>query len=199
MLVIYGLGNNESKYLDTKHNVGRVLLEKLASEFEAGGFTKNQNYAQTKIKIGGQDVYFIYSLGYMNESGVPLVNFFKYYKLDPNQTKIIVLQDDSDQEVGKFKLMPGGGSGGHKGISSIYEHSLDVRLSTKDIWRLKIGIRPLENRLRSEHFVLHKMSSQEIEVIDSIKNSILANQKLLIESKFEALQNILNTNTNLDI
>jgi PTH1 family peptidyl-tRNA hydrolase len=194
MLIFYGLGNNEDKYLKTKHNAGRLVVENLA-KLENLNFQKGDKCFFTKTKWGTQDVIFLYSSGYMNLSGEPLASFLKYFKYDLSQDSdfLVVLQDDSDQIQGNNKFLPGGGTAGHKGIDSIYKQILNFKLDLARLWRLKIGIRPLSNTQKSETFVLSALNPDELGNISDLAYKINQN-KILFESKnFEKLQQIINT------
>jgi aminoacyl-tRNA hydrolase len=197
MLVFYGLGNNESKYFKTKHNAGRVLLENLA-EIDGLTFQKAQKYSYCKTRWGSQDVYFVFSSGYMNLSGEALSAFLKYFKLelsDPSDF-LVVLQDDSDQIEGNNKFMLGGGSAGHRGIDSIYKFMLGFKLDISRLWRLKIGIRPALNTLKSETFVLNSLSDLDNQNLQALTKLIGSNKKHFETLSFEKIQMSINTKPN---
>jgi peptidyl-tRNA hydrolase, PTH1 family len=199
MLVIYGLGNNESKYLYTKHNAGRVVLEKIATTLGLS-FQKKDKFAFAATKINGQEVYLIYSLGYMNLSGEPLSAFCKYFKLDfkAQDSNLVILQDDSDQIESRLKLLPGGGSAGHHGINSIYQYLLNLKIPQEQIWRLKIGIRPPENKLRSETFVLKPLTLNELSYLHIVAHKITKHLPYWLENDFAKAQTDLNQSLTLD-
>ena len=194
MLIFYGLGNNEEKYLKTKHNAGRLVIENLAN-LEGLNFQKGDKYFFSKTKWGKQDVVFLYSSGYMNLSGEPLASFLKYFKYDLSQNSdfLVVVQDDSDQIQGSNKLLPGGGTAGHKGIDSIYKQILNFKLDLNRLWRLKIGIRPLSNTQKSETFVLSALNPEEIQNISHLAFKIEQNKALFESENFEKIQQIINT------
>ena len=199
MLVIYGLGNNDTKYFDTKHNIGRVCLEYLAGLLGVN-FQKKENFAYAKAEVSGQSVYLVYSLGYMNNSGEPLSAFCNYFKLnltEPN-SNLIVIQDDSDQLEARIKLLQAGGSAGHHGINSIYRNILGMRLEQSKIWRLKLGIRPPLNTQRSETFVLQKMGQSEIGFAKNIGQKVFEYLPDLAVGSFDKAQTSLNQNLTLD-
>jgi PTH1 family peptidyl-tRNA hydrolase len=183
-MIFYGLGNNEAKYLSTKHNVGRLLVEQLATTLNSSNFilqaqiwaSKNSNYT------------FCYSNGYMNLSGEPLINFCKYYKYDQKSTILIIIQDDSDQIIGKQKIVIGGGNAGHNGIISIENHFKNW----DKIYKIKIGIRPAQNKSKSETFVLSKISQEELERLDILVDFVVKNHALL-ETNFGKFQSYFNS------
>ncbi len=197
-IIIYGLGNNESKYLKTKHNAGRLAIEKIATDWNVN-FVETQGCFVAKKKVENkeqdkdQEVWLVYSKGYMNASGEPISKLLKYFKIN-TQTQdfqLIIAQDDSDQILGKTKLSIGGGTAGHNGIISSYLHLTSCGLNQTDIWRLKIGIRPEGNRLKSETFVLSLVTNNEVNFYNSVA------QKLLLALRqfpnISKIQNIINT------
>jgi PTH1 family peptidyl-tRNA hydrolase len=193
MLIFYGLGNNEAKYLHTKHNAGRLVLEDFAKKLGVE-FKSNKNFSWLKTSFNStQEVYLAYSAGYMNHSGQALNDFLQYFKL-PTKSKdfhLIILQDDSDQVEGNLKFLPGGGTAGHNGIEDIYGHLKTWGLDKDKIWRLKIGIRPSENRLKSETFVLKNIGQNEKEFYHKIATSVFEEKEFLGEYNFAKFQSRL--------
>jgi PTH1 family peptidyl-tRNA hydrolase len=192
MLLIYGLGNNHSRYLYTKHNVGRLLIEMLVKKVNLT-WEMQAKFAYAKTLIVNQTVYFLYSLGYMNESGEVISEFINYFKLKPDDLKIFLLQDDSDQLETRLKLVNNGGSGGHKGVESVYKHLCFLGISKKSVWKLKIGIRPISNRLRSETFVLTKLSNLELDFVNLVADNLVQFLADLAQGNFTKAQNYFNS------
>ena len=192
MLLIYGLGNNHSRYLYTKHNVGRLLIETLVKKVNLT-WEMQAKFAYAKTLIVNQAVYFLYSLGYMNESGQVISEFINYFKLKPDDLKIFLLQDDSDQLETRLKLVNNGGSGGHKGVESVYKHLCFLGISKKSVWKLKIGIRPISNRLRSETFVLAKLSNLELDFVNLVADNLVQFLADLAQANFTKAQNYFNS------
>ena len=195
MLIFYGLGNNEAKYLGTKHNVGRVVVEQLAQKLNAAFLDSGQGCMVAKTKVGETDIWLVYSKGYMNTSGEPISKLIKYFKLNSKDYQLTIVQDDSDQIIGSNKIMPGGGSAGHNGIISSYLQ-LASMLEQKDIWRLKIGIRPEGNRLKSETFVLSNFTEQESQNAKDLAQIIIDNLNHFITPNIGKLQNVIHGKAN---
>jgi peptidyl-tRNA hydrolase, PTH1 family len=188
MILMYGLGNNEEKYLKTKHNIGRLLVEKIALD-KKWVWKKDK----TCSYIRQNECVLLYSEGYMNHSGIPVRAFMSYYKLDSQNCLLLVIQDDSDQIEGSVKLVRGGGSAGHNGINSIYAN-IPSGFSKEQIWRLKIGIRPPLNKSKSETFVLSSCSKTDYDLVNKTSDVILNNFSLLGSSVgMERLQNSVNS------
>jgi len=157
--LIIGLGNPGKEYEKTYHNVGFLAIDFLA---------KNPPAAKL-LKSGG----------YMNQSGSFVAKASKKYGVKPDE--ILIVHDDSDIELGKYKVSFGRGSAGHRGIDSIIKS-----LGTKNFWRLRIGIgRQIANReaqivkRKAKEFVLKKITKKDLEILEQVfkttYNSLFAN------------------------
>lgn len=157
MKLIVGLGNPGQKYEGTRHNVGFRILDALAeapfkneSKFEAD---------ISDLRIGTEKILLVKPTTYMNESGIAVHALKSFYKLTDGD--ILIIQDEMDYVPGSFAFAFGSGPAGHNGIISIQE-----RLGTRDVARLRIGIgRPTVGT--KEDFVLTKFSTEEEEKIGS--------------------------------
>ena len=133
MKLIVGLGNPGFKYRHTRHNIGFMVLDKLASDFRI----KIKKHAFDSIlgagKIKGQDVVLAKPLTYMNLSGRAVAAIIEDKGISAED--LLVIMDDIDLPLGKIRVRPKGSSGGHKGVSSIIKE-----LGTRDFPRLRIGI-----------------------------------------------------------
>ncbi|MEM1312423.1 MAG: aminoacyl-tRNA hydrolase [Patescibacteria group bacterium] len=198
MLVIYGLGNNDKKYYNTKHNAGRFVLENLVADLGLS-FQKKLSFSYAKTAIQNQEVYFLYSNGFMNNSGIPLTSMCKYFKLDfaSDVSNLVILQDDSDQQELKTKLVQAGGSAGHHGINSVYKQVLSLRIPMDRIWKLKIGIRPLENHSKSETFVLKNLNQKELTFLQNLATQLNSFLPQWVEGSFDSSQSVLNQSLTL--
>lgn len=192
MVIIYGLGNNEEKYYETKHNVGRKVLEKWVSLLDLT-FSESKSVNAATFENHIQKVVFLSSRGYMNESGKNLMQYISYYKLQNKITSLVIIQDDSDQIEGNWKFTQAGGSAGHHGINSVYAHLLSMGLELEQVWRLKIGIRPAQNKLRSETFVLNKLSQSDDLAISTVAHMCYELMHEFVDTKFDVIQNVLHS------
>jgi len=192
MLFIYGLGNNDARYLYTKHNIGRLLVEILVKKLNLS-WEKQARLAYAKHVVFGQLVYFLHSLGYMNESGETISEFINYFKLKQDNLKIFLLQDDSDQLETRLKLVNNGGSGGHKGVENVYRYLSFLEIPRTSVWKMKVGIRPLNNKLRSETFVLTQLSDLEIDFLNLVADKLAQFLTDLVQGNFSKAQNYFNS------
>lgn len=162
MKLIVGLGNPGKKYENTRHNIGFFVIDNYVGDITWKS-TKNAKYYKTKIN--NQDVIFLKPLTYMNLSGQAVNYFINYYKISLNN--ILIIHDDLDIAIGKFKLKKNSGSGGHNGIKSI------ISVINSDAFlRFKIGISK-PTILSAEDYVLQKFSPEEINIINSLKSKII--------------------------
>jgi len=164
--LIIGLGNSGIKYKNTRHNIGRKIVEKFAKIHNADFILRSK--FQSMLSQGffnNQKIIFALPETFMNLSGSAVQNIASFYKIEPRN--ILIVQDDSDLILGKIKLQFSRSSAGHHGIDSITQF-----LGTKNFWRLRIGIRPIKNRAKAETFVLQKFSSEEIGVLKKVKEEI---------------------------
>ena len=132
--VIMGLGNPGKEYEKTRHNAGRLVVERLAKE-EGLDFVlrKAANALVAEGSLDGEKIVLVLPEVYMNHSGKAASPFVKSVKA---AQRLLVVRDDLDMPLGTMKMtMYGRGSGGHKGVESIMR-----ALKTKEFAQLKVGI-----------------------------------------------------------
>jgi len=154
MYVIVGLGNPGNRYRYTRHNIGFMVLEKLARDFEINLKQKSFDALWGKGKINGADVLLAMPQTYMNLSGTAVRQLVAFFKADINN--LIVFHDDLDLPFGTIRLKTGGGNAGHKGLASITEN-----LGSSDFMRVRIGIGRPSDKSRIEGYVLEPFKSDE--------------------------------------
>ena len=188
MKIIIGLGNPGEKYAANRHNVGFIILDEIQKKFEFPSFEFNKkfnalisekNIPQKKEKAGFLNKFFssgeekiilVKPQTYMNNSGESVRAIFDFYKLSPRD--LIILNDDLDILVGKYKLSPDSSARGHNGVQSIIDH-----FGTQNIMRVKIGVEKAEGRASrqtsGEKFVLDNFTSDEFNEIISLTDRII--------------------------
>ncbi len=128
--LIVGLGNPGREYRDTRHNVGFMIVDRLAAR-ERVAFRSEKSWQAEVARAG--DLVLCKPLTYMNLSGQAARVLSQFHKIDPAQMLIIL--DDMALPLGKLRLRASGSAGGHNGLRSLIDH-----LGTRDIPRLRIGI-----------------------------------------------------------
>jgi peptidyl-tRNA hydrolase, PTH1 family len=132
-LLVVGLGNPGREYVGTRHNVGWMTVDRLASELGAPEPRKKFHGAYTKTSIEGRDCILLEPETYMNESGRSVEAAVHFFRTDPSD--MIVIHDELDLGFGDVRLKLGGGHAGHNGLRSIISH-----LGTGDFVRVRVGI-----------------------------------------------------------
>jgi PTH1 family peptidyl-tRNA hydrolase len=153
---IIGLGNYGSKYSKTRHNLGFMVIEVIAGNFDID-FHEKKDYLIGKGSIGGHDVLLIEPLTFMNLSGNAVKNILR--KFNVTSENLIIIHDDLDMDAGKLKIRKNGSSGGHRGVESIIQS-----IGTKEFIRVKIGI-GREHGISPETYVLKKFRKDELPII----------------------------------
>lgn len=160
MKLVVGLGNPGKEYKETRHNIGFMVLDNYLGKVSWKNKLESMFYMK---EISGEEVIFIKPETYMNLSGIAVKKVMKYYNIDIED--ILVIQDDLDMELGKYKLKKNSSSGGHNGIKSIISE-----IESDEFARLKIGIGK-DERIPVDKYVLSKLSSKEKEIIkDNYEN-----------------------------
>jgi len=155
---IVGLGNYGTKYEKTRHNVGFIAVDRLASIYDIRINRKDNFFLFGIGVVEGKDVLIAKPHTYMNKSGVAVSSILTDNPILPSD--LIVTHDDIDLQVGRVKKKFGGGDAGHKGIGSIIES-----IATKNFYRIRIGVgRPPEGMEVSD-YVLSPFHRDELEII----------------------------------
>ena len=160
--LIVGLGNPGKGYADTRHNVGFMVLDRLAKRSGAAwGVNKKFAAHLAKGRQNGNTVLLCKPQGYMNLSGQSVVPLAKFYQIPFGQIMVVV--DDLDLPLGAIRMRPGGGTGGHRGLDSI-----QGLLGKDDFARLRLGIGRPEPDRDVSGFVLGKFAEAETGLLERV-------------------------------
>lgn len=167
--LIVGLGNPGTDYARTRHNVGFVVVDRLAERFGTNwGFEKKFNAKLARTEVEGRRVLLCKPQTYMNASGEAVRAVSAFY--DVPAERLLVVVDDADLPLGYLRLRPGGSSGGHHGLESIEQH-----LGTREYPRLRVGIGRQEGAREITGHVLGRFGSTEAELAGKV-SSVAADQ-----------------------
>jgi PTH1 family peptidyl-tRNA hydrolase len=128
--LVAGLGNPGPEYQQTRHNIGFMVVDRLASDL--GMSWEKSSKAESAVAKSG-DLILMKPLAFMNRSGFAVLGISQFYKIDP--AEMLIVFDDFALPLGRLRLRPDGGTGGHNGLESII-----VQLGSDKIPRLRIGI-----------------------------------------------------------
>lgn len=185
LFLLVGLGNPGREYRENRHNVGFMLLDRLAVKLDAR-FTRLQSKALVAEAIYSErKVILAKPQTFMNLSGQSVQGLVHFYKLP--LTNLLVAHDDLDLPQGTIRIRPGGGSGGQKGMESIIQ-----RLGTDEFARLRLGIGRPAGRMEAADYVLQDFSEAEMQVMSPTLNRAVDAVLEFVVNGLEAAMNKYN-------
>lgn len=186
--LIIGLGNKGREYSNTRHNVGFMLVDRLAQDLhttftrvEYQAITAHARDNETKIILAKPQTY-------MNLSGKAVGALINFYKI-PRQN-LLVAYDDVDLPLAALRIRPKGGSAGQKGMKSIIE-----RLASEEFARMRIGIGRPPGRMDAAAYVLQPFTPAERAAIDQTLANGAQAALTFIREGLEAAMNRYNSST----
>lgn len=188
MKLIVGLGNPGLQYDKTRHNVGFMVVDALASRHAGGQIPRSRFNAVTiDAHIGAEKVLLMKPTTFMNLSGKAVGEAVRFFKLDPSED-LIVIVDDIALPVGHTRVRKNGGSGGHNGLSDI-----DRMLGGDAYMRVRLGVGAVPKLMNQSDWVLSRFMSEEREDIErGIERAADATECILDEGVVKAM-NTFNT------
>tara|TARA_B100000579_G_scaffold319642_1_gene269247 strand:- start:427 stop:987 length:561 start_codon:yes stop_codon:yes gene_type:complete len=186
MFLISGLGNPGKDYINTRHNIGFNLIDKLTSFYNFLPFKKDNKKELLRGEINHQPCLLIKPLNFMNFSGQPIQEIVNFYKID--KKKIYIIHDDLDLELGKVKLKFGGGNGGHNGLSNI-----DAMIGN-EYHRVRIGINHPGSKDLVSNYVLNKFTNDEMSLIEKKLDKVTENFNILLDDQVLFLTKLAENN-----
>lgn len=161
MRLIVGLGNPGDEYKSTRHNVGFMVLDSYLGEVK---WSKKFNGLYYEKSINGEKYVFLKPQTYMNLSGACVSSFVNYFKLDYKD--ILIIHDDLDLPVGRFRIKINSSAGGHNGVKDIIKS-----IHTDAFARIKVGISKNTDS-DTKDYVLGNFSKTELKSIEENYNYI---------------------------
>jgi PTH1 family peptidyl-tRNA hydrolase len=158
-----------------------MVADQLAAEF-GSTWAKSTKWDVVLAKCG--DTFLAKPTSYMNRSGHPLVAIAHFYKVDPRE--ILVVLDDMALPLGRLRLRPSGGSGGHNGLESVI-----MQFGTEEIPRLRIGIGEAPPA-GSVDYVLSRFFEEEKTIVRSTIDRAVQAVKCAIDNDLISAMNIFN-------
>jgi len=161
--LIVGLGNPGREYRETRHNVGFMLVDRLAVKLNAR-FTRLQSKALVASGLyEGNKIILAKPQTFMNLSGASVQGLMHFYKLPIE--RLLIVHDHLDLPLGTIRLRPDGGGGGQRGMESILQ-----RLGTDVFARLRLGIGRPPGQMDPAAYVLQDFSSADQDVLSEALN-----------------------------
>ena len=184
--LVVGLGNPGVKYESTRHNMGFLVVDKLAQN-EKLKFNKLRFKAWTATwEVGGEKVLLMKPQTYMNLSGEAVGQAARVYKIPADH--VLVISDDISLPAGKLRIRAGGSAGGHNGLKNIIQH-----LGTDRFPRIKVGVgSPQQAEHDIADWVTGKPMGEDQKVIIEALDKAVAAIPVLIEQGVDRAMNRFN-------
>ncbi len=183
--LIVGLGNPGRAYAHTRHNVGFMVVSRLAERLGVS-FSRLQHKALiAQARYAGQRLILAKPQTFMNRSGQAVAPLMRFYKIPPD--RLLVAYDDLDLPPLTLRLRPKGGHGGHKGMRDIIE-----RLGTQDFPRLRVGIGRPPGRMMAADYVLQDFAPAEREMLSPVLDRATEGILLWISQGLSTAMNFIN-------
>lgn len=165
MKLVVGLGNPGWQYINTRHNVWFLMIDKLQNDewkflWELFAYDNKFAWEVVQTMYGGQKVIFLKPMEFMNRSWWAVGQVSNFYKIDSKD--ILVIHDDIDLQVWTIKLKLWWWAAGHNGVRDIME-----KLGDGEFYRIRIGIDRPENSDYVAEYVLSPFKKEERENINS--------------------------------
>lgn len=181
MKLFVGLGNPGRAYAGNRHNIGYMVVDALAREYNFPPFRTRFKGLASETALAGDKVLVLKPETYMNKSGRSVQEAARFYKVPPEH--IIVFHDELDLAPGKLRVKTGGGNAGHNGLKSITE------CIGNNYRRVRIGIGHPGDKDRVHDYVLGDFAKSETAWVETLCLTIAANAELLVKGEDATFQN----------
>lgn len=155
--LIVGLGNPGPEYELTRHNIGFLILDRLADQSKAS-FSPGRYGDKSEIRFKGKQIHLVKPNTYMNLSGKAIAYWLQELKI-PTENLMVIL-DDIALPFAKLRMKPKGSSAGHNGLNHIEE-----TLGHQNYARLRFGIGNDYPKGRQADYVLSNFSKAELKLL----------------------------------
>jgi PTH1 family peptidyl-tRNA hydrolase len=184
--LVAGLGNPGRTYMNTRHNLGWVVIDAFARKHGLTWHDEPSFEAMLSRWDPPSGVLWLAKpLTFMNDSGFAVGAITRFHKLAVDE--VCVVHDDLNIELGRVKVSITGSAGGHNGVASVLEHLGD------GFARYRLGIGPKEPKeMDMKDFVLSKFSSEQRVIIDQKLDLYVQDLELLLESGADRAMNQIN-------
>jgi PTH1 family peptidyl-tRNA hydrolase len=164
MKLVVGLGNPGPQYQQSRHNVGFMVLDRLARRHAPGAVARSRFHAAlVEGQLDGEKLLLAKPTTFMNRSGLTVAEAVRYYRLDPHR-ELLVIVDDVALPCGSIRIRPEGGTGGHNGLADV-----EQKLGTSTYARLRVGIDP-PGQIPQVEYVLGRFRPDQQERLEPALN-----------------------------
>lgn len=191
MYIIVGLGNPGRKYENTRHNIGFMVIDRIAGKNQISVTEKKHKALIGKGIIGSEKVILVKPQTFMNLSGESVREIIDYYKID-EKVELIIISDDISLDVGAIRIRKSGSAGGHNGLKNIILH-----LGHDEFQRIRIGVgeKPTDGDLVD--YVLGRFDKEDSEIIAESAGKAAEAVEVMITDGPDAAMNKFNKKARL--
>jgi PTH1 family peptidyl-tRNA hydrolase len=182
-----GLGNPGREYTQTRHNIGFLVIDRLAHRWSVNVEKYKYKSLMGETRGMAEKRILIKPQTFMNNSGTAVRSFVNFYK--PPFSRVMVIFDDLDLPFGTLRIRESGGSSGQNGMKSIIAH-----LGTEDFPRMRVGIGRPPGKMDSVDFILDKFRPSELEDLDIILNHCTDAIEMFIKDGIDKTMTFFNKN-----
>jgi peptidyl-tRNA hydrolase, PTH1 family len=172
--LIVGLGNPGDEYKLTPHNLGFLVVDRIAGARGVEIRNRQCRALTARIQVGDEPVLLAKPETYMNLSGLSVRELVAEYEVKP-EADLIVIQDELDFPLGTLRIHTRRSSAGHNGIESIIG-----ALGTQDFLRIRIGVAPERRVEDGERYLLSPLRKAELAVVDGILDTAAEAVKVIL-------------------
>ncbi len=187
MKLIIGLGNPGKDYKNTRHNLGFLVVDSLLEKLQIQIDKKKFNGEFEILKHNDEKIIIAKPLTFMNLSGNFVRKISDYFKIEPKD--ILIIHDDKNIEVGKFKIAHKGSSGGQNGIKDIIN-----KIGTENFNRIRVGIGFVHKNEDTEKYVLSNFNAKQIKIINNVIPIVVDATIDFIKTDISQVENNYNDN-----
>jgi len=182
MYVIAGLGNPGTKYENTRHNVGFMVIDMVAEKHHIPVTEKKHRALIGKGMIGGERALLVKPQTFMNLSGESVREIIDYYKIE-EKTELIVISDDISLPPGALRIRKKGSAGGHNGLKNIILH-----LGHDEFRRIRLGVGDKPSGYDLADYVLgHFNEDDRALIVRSVERAAEAVEVMIAEGADKAM------------
>ena len=192
MKLIVGLGNPGIEYQFTPHNLGFLVVDRIASERRVEIRNRQCRALTARIQVGDEAVLLAKPETYMNLSGLSVRELVAEYEVQP-EADLIVIQDELDFPLGTLRIHTRRSSAGHNGIESIID-----ALDTQDFLRIRIGVAPERKVEDGERYLLAPFRKADLTVVDGMLDTAAEAVKAILTEGAAAAMNRFNRKEDRD-
>jgi len=179
---VVGLGNPGEEYTNTRHNVGFQVVDEVAARMDSDIRRPEFQALTARASLGRSMVLMMKPQTFMNASGRAVAAAFQDLGLDPGC--LIAVYDDLDLPLGRLRIRPDGGAGGHRGVASLIQE-----LGTTSFTRVRVGIgRPAEGCTVVDHVLSPFRVEEAFDVKNAVATAADAVERIILDGTVAAME-----------